>query len=202
MTLGERACFLSHKAAWETVISDGPALVVEDDAVLSDIVPELLRNLGGQREIDHLTLEARGRAKLLGLRRIPAASAVSMRRLYIDRGGAAAYVLWPSGAQKLLSQSDRGAATVDHLLGSSSDLVSYQTDPACAIQLDMLEHYSIVNGVETRSRTSIGDTGEGISLQHLSRHAASIAARVARRLRLIAVARTERVMVQAHQFDI
>ena len=70
-------------------------------------MPELLLNVSTLNVADHISLEARGRSKLLGMTRIPAAHGVSLRRLYVDWHGAAAYVLWPSGAELLLKRARR-----------------------------------------------------------------------------------------------
>ena len=200
LTSGEGACLLSHCRAWESVRDNGPALIVEDDALLADVVPELVNNVSNLTEVDHLSLEVRGRSKLLGLSRIPAAHGVALRRLYVDWHGAAAYVLWPTGARLLLEQARKGAATVDWMIGTAVELRSYQTDPACALQLDMLGHYDLALDVETVSRTSHGTRGMPNPLQ-LARAARATAGRAWRRLRYAGVARPTFVQVLPERFS-
>ena len=182
--------------------STGPTLIVEDDAVLADDVPELLRNLEHQSGLDHVTLEARGRAKLLGRHRIPVARKIALRRLYLDWAGAAAYVLWPAGAEKLLVRAGAGGATVDWLISTAFDLKSYQTDPACAVQLDMLNHYKLAKGIETVSRTGQGDTGERAGVLHAARKHVANFRRLVRRARYLGVARAEAVTVRREVFGL
>jgi len=123
-------------------------LILEDDAVLARSIPDILKNLESITVIDHLTLEARGRRKLLGKSHIPIGHGVSGHRLYLDKHGAAAYVLWPSGAQKLMKRTKRGAAPAEGMAQWAYTLASYQADPACAVQLDMAEAYGLVHDAD------------------------------------------------------
>lgn len=139
MTWSERACFLSHRKAWQSVLtSQKPALILEDDAVLSDELPSLLAGLENLKAIDHISLEYRGRKKLLAKQAITVGGGFFLHRLYLDRSGAAAYILWPSGAQKLLTAARQNCALADAMLCQNTSLQSYQVVPAPAIQLDML----------------------------------------------------------------
>lgn len=148
----ERACLLSHVAAWERIVADAkPALVLEDDAVLSRRVPALLLALDAMDGLDHVTLEVRGRRKLLGRAARPVAGGLSLVRLWQDRTGAAAYVLWPSGAAKLLERAGREVALADALICRAYELSSWQAEPACAIQLDRCASYGVPAPIATRS---------------------------------------------------
>lgn len=154
----ERACLMSHVAAWERIAASGrPTLVLEDDAVLSRRVPALLSALETLGGIDHVTLEARGRKKLLGREALPVLAGVALVRLYQDRTGAAAYVLWPSGASRLLARAARAAALADAMICRAYELESWQVEPACAIQLDRCGHFGIPAPIATRS-TIDGDS--------------------------------------------
>lgn len=154
MRLSEKACFLSHRAVWTQIsLSDQPALVLEDDAVLSSTVPALLAQLGKRRDIDHLTLETRGRKKLMA-RKHTSDSAVT--RLYQDRSGAAAYILWPAGAKKLLAKTARQAAIADAAICATYSLRSFQAEPALAVQLDFCAHYGVTAPLHTA--TSINES--------------------------------------------
>ncbi len=148
----ERACLLSHVAAWERIAETGrPALVLEDDAVLSRRVPALLEALETMPGIDHVTLEVRKRRKLLGRAARPVGPGIVLRRLLQDRTGAAAYVLWPSGAEKLLARAGREAALADAMICRAHDLSSWQAEPAQALQLDICARYGVAPPIETRS---------------------------------------------------
>src|SRR5690606_14366399 len=62
------ACFLSHQKAWETVIkTNEPALILEDDAVLSYHIPQLLEEIQNYnfKDIDLINFEVRSRKKII-----------------------------------------------------------------------------------------------------------------------------------------
>jgi glycosyl transferase, family 25 len=146
MSSAEVACFLSHKAAWQYVVdSNKPWLIMEDDALLSRSVPEILHELINQKDkIDYVTLETRYRRKWLDKKSIHLVGEYQLRRLYQDRSGAAAYVLFPSGAKKLLNKAQRCApALADAFLCCSYELNSWQVYPAAAIQLDQCSNYDL-----------------------------------------------------------
>jgi len=147
----ERACLLSHVAAWKRVVAAGqPALILEDDAVLSRRVPEVLVSLEGMTGLDHVSFETRGRRKLMG-HQARMAGDVTLHRLYQDRTGAAAYVLWPSGAAKLITRATHEAGLADAMICRAYELSSWQTDPALALQLDICARYGVRPPIETRS---------------------------------------------------
>jgi len=163
----ERACLMSHVAVWERIARTGkPALVLEDDAVLSRRLPSLLRALEGMTGMDHLSLEVRGRKKLLGRRPRDILPGLQLLRLYQDRTGAAAYVLWPEGARKLLSRASRGAALADALICSAHELSSWQVEPAQACQLDMCGHYGL--GTPNGAQSVINSAGIVRNTSHIS----------------------------------
>jgi glycosyl transferase family 25 len=63
----EMAACASHMAAWQRIRELGePCLVLEDDALLDRSVPDLLSRLArASLAFDHVSLETRGRKKLL-----------------------------------------------------------------------------------------------------------------------------------------
>lgn len=197
----ERACLLSHVAAWERIAASGrPALVLEDDAVLSRRVPALLSALETLEGIDHVTLEARGRRKLLGRRARPVAAGLALVRLYQDRTGAAAYVLWPSGARRLLARGARGAALADAMICRAYELESWQVEPACAIQLDRCGHFGIAAPLASPSTIDGGGTTRPAS--SVAQRARRIAAQLRMGLRrLSCVGRAERREVRLDPAD-
>ena len=173
MKATEIACLLSHRAAWERVQqADSPHLILEDDALLADETRSFLGKLDLESGIDHVSLEVRGRRKLVGVRY----PTLPMRRLYQDRTGAAAYVLWPSGARHLCTRADRRAGLADAIICGSYALRSWQADPALAVQLDQCDEYGFKAPV--RSRSSIAP---GVAPQ---RTAAHVFRRVSAQLRM------------------
>ncbi|MDS7597419.1 glycosyltransferase family 25 protein [Agrobacterium tumefaciens] len=153
----EKACMLSHVEAWRFVVAaNEPMLILEDDALLSRRLPALLQSLAGRADLDLLNLEVRGKRKLLG--REPMRGLSEVYRLYQSGGGAAAYVLWPAGARKLLADTELRAGLADAVLSAASYLEKYQTTPAYALQLDMCGHYDLPAPLQTVS--SIGDGGK------------------------------------------
>jgi len=152
LLLAERACLLSHRTAWEiTQASNAPCLILEDDAVLAPDTAALLHALEQRDDLDHVTLELRHRKKLLDQRDQPIMSGRLLRRLYLDRTGAAAYVLWPSGARQLLALADRHAGLADALICECADWRSFQVEPAAAFQLDQCEWLGLRPPIQTGS---------------------------------------------------
>lgn len=145
----EMALCASHMAVWRRVVAlDAPCLVLEDDAVLAADTPAFLQLCLGMTGVDHISLETRGRKKLVARRLDPRAP---MRRLWQDRTGSAAYVLFPQGARKLLAHADRAGGPSDAVISSTYSLRSYQADPALAIQLDQCARYGIRQLLATQS---------------------------------------------------
>lgn len=144
----EKAVMASHAAAWKQVAEGtAPRLILEDDAVLLPGTAAFLARIEPLEDADHVTLEVRGRAKLLG-RAHPAAP---IARLWQDYTGAAAYVLWPSGARKLLAHAARAPGLADALICAAYDLAAWQADPAFALQLDQCAAYGMTPPIPAQS---------------------------------------------------
>jgi len=145
----EVACYFSHKAAWEFVIKKNePLLIIEDDALLAKDIKEILLNLSKMKNIDLINFENRGRKKFISKNSLKISNKHSLYSLYQDRTGAACYLLWPSGAKKLIScEKKNGIALTDAHITSCYDINSFQLEPAAAIQLDYCNHYKIKNPV-------------------------------------------------------
>jgi glycosyl transferase family 25 len=149
MRVTEMALCASHVAAWERVLALGePCLVLEDDAVLSTRLPALLAAVANLGEVEHLSLETRGRKKLVARAVHPAAP---IRALWQDRTGSAAYVVRPAGARKLIAHARRAGAPSDALISSTPALLSWQADPALAVQLDICARYGVPQAIPTTS---------------------------------------------------
>jgi glycosyl transferase family 25 len=198
----EKAVFESHRRAWEKVVALGdPCLILEDDALLAAGVPDLLAAVEGRDDIDHLSLETRGRRKLLAAPHTD----LPIRRLYLDRTGAAAYVLWPSGARYLLARTARAPALADGAICSAFGMRSFQADPALAIQIDQCARHGIPAPITVNSTIDAQPkphSRRGFSLwQRTAFRARRIWAQIRmglRQLRFLGRARREIVAPAAH----
>jgi len=143
----EVACYFSHRSIWEKIIENNmPALILEDDAFLSKHTPDILNSIDKLYDADLIQLEIRGRKKLIKKQGLAILSTHSLYRLYQDRTGAAGYVLWPSGATKLLEhESLHGIGLADAHIATCYSIKSYQVEPAAIIQLDQCNDYSVMN---------------------------------------------------------
>ncbi|KAA0971797.1 glycosyltransferase family 25 protein [Aureimonas fodinaquatilis] len=140
LTPSELACFLSHRAAWWQVLAENrPMLVLEDDAVLSSELPAAIAAAENLSGIDFLNFEDFDRRRFVrrggAMPLMPGVSLVSSAR---DKAGSAAYMLWPSGARKLLALSERRAAPADAFLHAEARLASRISEPALAAQMHVL----------------------------------------------------------------
>ena len=143
----EVACYYSHRNAWNKVIeSNQPALILEDDALLSKCIPSLLKELTHKENTDLINLENARRKKFVGKFGEAITCNSKLFRLYQDRTGAAGYILWPSGAKKLIQcEQNKGIALADAHITACNDLHAYQVEPSPIIQLEQCEHYNISN---------------------------------------------------------
>jgi glycosyl transferase family 25 len=141
----EVACYFSHRSLWQKIIdNNSPALILEDDALVSKCVPELLKSFISKKNVDFINLEVAGRKKFISKIGEDIACNSALFRLYQDRTGAAGYVLWPSGAKKLLRhESSNGIGLADSHIASCYSLKSYQVEPAAIIQLDKCDNYNV-----------------------------------------------------------
>lgn len=145
----EMAAMASHRTAWERIAaSDQPHMVLEDDAVLMHRTAYVLAALSDLPDAEFVTLETRGRRKRIARQ---AHAGAPIRRLWQDRTGAAAYVLWPSAAQKLLRRVASAPGLADAILCAAYDLNAYQAVPALACQLDRCAAEGIAPPLETES---------------------------------------------------
>ena len=162
----EVACYYSHRSAWDKVILSGePALILEDDAILSIFLPELLDNLNKIKSTDLINLENRGRKKFVSRSYLDIVCNSKLLRLYQDRTGAAGYILWPSGANKLIQlEKNSGIGLADAHITSCHSLKAYQVEPSPIIQLDQCKEYGVTNSykkVISKSTVSTHDNYRG-----------------------------------------
>jgi glycosyl transferase family 25 len=152
----EVACYFSHRSAWNRVIkSKKPALILEDDAILSMHLPELLDSLNKIKNTDLINLENRSRKKFVSRSNIDIGCDSKLLRLYQDRTGAAGYILWPSGAKKLIQlEQNKGIGLADAHITSCHSLKAFQVEPSPIIQLDQCRDYGITNSYTNVSSKS------------------------------------------------
>lgn len=155
----ELACFLSHKLAWQTVLNHNEAcLILEDDAVLVQNLAQLLDTIDKQiDDADLINLEVRSRKKIIS--NTPDHQLMDgqyqLYRLYQDRTGAGGYILYPSGAKKLLNRLKHIApAIADGFICASYELNTYQIEPAAMIQQDQMHTYGLTD--DLRFDSTIG----------------------------------------------
>ncbi len=201
LTVKDRARFISHSRAWDWVATNGPALILEDDALLSNQVANILNNVAGTPTIEHLSLEARGKRKILDNKAIPIGDHISAHRMYLDRSGAAAYVLWPHGAKKLLRRSAKRPAKADLMIRRSFDLSSYQAVPALAVQFDMADQYGLPDP-QINGQTMDDQTPTKMTTRQFMRRATSRARITGRKFRYRNKAKAVRVPVDPELFEL
>ena len=126
----------SHRTAWQRVIVAGrPTLILEDDAILCASLPEILLELSLTSGLEFVQLETFNVPKLIGKKRKKLKTLpYSIGRLYRDRGGAAAYLLWPEAAKKLVHSVKRSYPPADAALHLAPNIIRHQVVEACAIQ--------------------------------------------------------------------
>ena len=152
----ELACCLSHTLAWERVIKENkPYLILEDDAILHKDTTSALYALGDKYKFDCVNLETRNRKKILGKTKVPLLDDYTLSPIIYNKSGAAAYLLWPSGAKILYGYYQKhGAALADAILAHCDHLKHFQIEPALAIQIDCCTDYNIAPPIETTSSIS------------------------------------------------
>ncbi|HKQ45405.1 MAG TPA: glycosyltransferase family 25 protein [Rhizomicrobium sp.] len=163
---GDKACFLSHRRAWEAFIANGErhAVFLEDDVRLSAAAPKLLRtDVWIPDAVAVVKLEHYGppgqRVLLDRIRKI--GEDFSMGRMLSRHTGAAAYILSRRAAQALLDQR-RFSLPVDHLLFNPNNsklfaaLSPWQLMPAIARQKEFVGEKSDIEGTRTALRRLSG----------------------------------------------
>lgn len=155
LSVTEVSCFLSHKTAWEIVLSSNEAmLILEDDAWLDAGIVDVLDDLSKMSGIDYVTLEVTGsnRKKLLAKHPTKIFSKAHLLRLYQGRSGAGGYVLWPEGARKLIDKTANDKiGLADKFICSCYSLKAYQIEPALVIQLDQCVSHGITPPLEVKT---------------------------------------------------
>ena len=141
----ELACYMSHSRLWEKIYEhDCPAVILEDDAYISNNLKKLLPIFSKLKGIDLLNFENRCRKKIVSKSHIEIKDDYKILKLFHDTTGAAGYLLWPSGARKLLNfEKKAGIALADAQIFRCKSLKTYQIEPAIVVQLDVAENYNL-----------------------------------------------------------
>ena len=99
---------------------------------------------------DCVNLETRARKKRVSKKKSHLWDNFYLSKLIQDKSGAAAYVLWPSGAKHLLKWvSKHGVGLADATIALGPSWNHGQVEPAAAIQLDCCNHYKLTCPLET-----------------------------------------------------
>ncbi|MCF9033843.1 glycosyltransferase family 25 protein [Acinetobacter nectaris] len=170
MKQSELACFLSHKKAWQAVIELGePCVILEDDAVLVRDLKQIVDDIAQLQDIDVINFEVHGRKKMVARRStVTVANDYNIFQLYQDRSGAAAYVLFPSGAHKLLKRLEQTYPKLaDEFIWNCYSLNRFQVEPAVALQSDKADMYGVDVGIMHGSVIGL------IKNNHVNKHTTS-----------------------------
>jgi len=89
-------------------------------------------------DLGYISLEFYDQNKLLGNPEPLALTEYSISRLFKDRGGAAAYVIWPKSAQRILNAQTKSLPLADAAISLTMGMKFYQLEPACAVQANVL----------------------------------------------------------------
>jgi len=120
---GELGCLLSHRSIYQRMLAEGldEVLVLEDDVVLGPdflaVLPSIRAHAASYDVVRFLS--ARKISRLRQRRVFPLAKGYWLARLETTPGGAYAYLIRRSGAEKLLPLMQRNWLPVDTLMGRS-----------------------------------------------------------------------------------
>ncbi len=136
----ELSCTYSHRKAWQAIVDRGlsKAIVLEDDAVLSEALPAKLDDISQALErVDLIKMETRIMSVLT-----EAESAGWLRRLFSFHYGSAAYAVSGRAAQLMLNNPLHDIPLDDYLFDPNSPIFKRlevrQAVPALSIPLDQL----------------------------------------------------------------
>lgn len=147
----EIACILSHKKLWQWSVDNNKACVIlEDDVLLVNNFKEIINEIEQfSPTIDYINLEAHSRRKKI-ISNNPiitlCQAQFSLYNLFLDKSGTGGYIIYPSGAKKLLQFLDeRPLGPADEFIFSCPYLNKYQIEPAALIQSDQSACYGVTN---------------------------------------------------------
>ncbi len=143
MSATELACSYSHRKIWRMMVERelAGAIVMEDDALLSAAIPEVVATRDLAARCDALQFESHPTNALIGPP-TAAAAGVALHRLMSSSLGTCAYYITGKFAARMLERDDLDTLAVDRVLfgrggGTIYGSRIYQTVPALAVQLHM-----------------------------------------------------------------
>lgn len=153
----EMACFLSHKKAWELVLQQNePCVILEDDALLVHDFADLLKDIENKNipsQVDFINLEVQPRNKVLSHKPIYSLlnQEYHLYELLLEKNGTGGYIVFPSGAKKLLNYAEQTLALADAFIYSCPNLKKTQIEPAVLLQDVICPAYNIPFGQPPQS---------------------------------------------------
>ncbi|UFS55909.1 glycosyltransferase family 25 protein [Comamonadaceae bacterium M7527] len=146
----EVGCFLSHLEVWQSIAQgEGPAVVLEDDVILSEDWYQDILTLVQTSCADYICLETWGK-KILG--QFETVNDLKLQRLHLNSAGAAGYLLWPSGARILIKHhKENGTALADAFINAVRDWRAWQLVPANLVQMNVAKHFGQQAPISTES---------------------------------------------------
>ena len=150
----EVACLHSHYRVWKKVINiDKPALILEDDVLISNKLKEIINYCKDLKNIDYINLESTGRKKYLNLKSVISIPNIEYKiyKMYIDRSGTGGYIIYPSGARKLVNKFKLNKLAPADAFMKESNLNMFQIYPIALIQQCQANIYNLDTPFETES---------------------------------------------------
>lgn len=155
---GAYACFQSHRTIWQCLVTgnDSHVLIFEDDMLLAEGLPTLLKADWIPHDADIVKLEARLVRVQLGHKHDLPVGERSLYRLHSSHFGTGCYIISRGSAERLLKLTSRPADAIDELIfDDRSDifksLAIYQMVPAPTIQGDRIQSGEIQTGWKATS---------------------------------------------------
>ena len=121
--LWEISLLYNHLEIYKKIIeSNAPALVLEDDAILTADTKGALEAIEGLnlKKIDYICLEASAARRLVSEKK----QSIGYKnhhliKTYVNDSASAGYILYPSGAKKLLKFAERNATVADKFINTA-----------------------------------------------------------------------------------
>ncbi|MBO9433416.1 glycosyltransferase family 25 protein [Ruegeria sp. R13_0] len=152
------ACTFSHWRAWEIVSEQTEQVcVLEDDVLLSERFKDVLDYIERRRDDWSCVYDLEFANYKHNLSRSPvwrnAGLNVAAHRIFKNKRGAAAYVLGPKAAQRLLREAN-GYRMLEAFLWTRRWMRQLQIEPCQAVQLDVFDPNASFGRHDTQHRTT------------------------------------------------
>lgn len=138
----EVACFMSHLRVWKRIAEgQSPTVVLEDDVILGGDWYSDIQTLATHAKAEYICLEA-WKKKTLG--EAQQVGNLTLQKLWLNSAGAAGYMLWPSGAKRLVSRYEHdGVALADAFINQTKGWSAWQLVPANVVQMNVAPDYGL-----------------------------------------------------------